>query len=48
MEELQACLGTEDYERAMARGASMSYEDVVGFTLAELDQALAARRIQDD
>ena len=47
LEELQACLGAEEYERALARGASMSYEDIVGFTLAELDRALVARRLPD-
>jgi predicted ATPase/class 3 adenylate cyclase len=44
MDELRARLGPEEYERAVQRGASMSYEDMVGFTLAELDRALAARR----
>jgi predicted ATPase/DNA-binding SARP family transcriptional activator len=41
MDELRARLGPDEYERAVQRGASMSYEEMVGFTLAELDRALA-------
>jgi hypothetical protein len=48
MDELRSRLGAEEYEAAMARGASMSYEDLVVFALAELDHALALSRTERD
>jgi predicted ATPase/DNA-binding SARP family transcriptional activator len=48
MDELRADLGAEEYARAIARGRSLSYEGLVGFTLAELDRALAERRTRAD
>jgi hypothetical protein len=42
MKEVRAHLGSERYERAVARGTAMSYEDVVGFMNAELERLLSS------
>jgi predicted ATPase/class 3 adenylate cyclase len=40
-DRVRAELGEDDYAAATARGAAMSYDDIVGFTLGELDGILA-------
>jgi hypothetical protein len=40
--EVEAALGTDAYRTARARGAAMSYDELVDFVLTELDAALAA------
>jgi tetratricopeptide (TPR) repeat protein len=40
--EVEAVLGTDRYRTTRARGAAMSYDELVSLVLAELDAALAA------
>ena len=40
-DRVRAELGEDDYAAATARGAAMSYDDILGFTLGELDRIVA-------
>jgi predicted ATPase/class 3 adenylate cyclase len=41
LEQVRATLTPDEYEAAFARGAAMSYEEVVAYTLGELDRLIA-------
>jgi hypothetical protein len=41
IDELRSRLGEDRYDAARAQGAALAYDDLVQFTLAEIDAALA-------
>ena len=41
LEQVRATLTPDEYDADFARGAAMSYEEVVAYTLGELDRLIA-------